>query len=251
MQVLADNKTAAQLQMAELKRNLWVSPGTRVVIIDFTVYNVNLNHWAVVRQTFEFAAAGGIKSNSFYTVTKLMRYQDTLDYVVFGAEVVMVVFLVFYAIEEIVEMCSLGKQYFKGFFNNTDYTVILLCSAILAHRCSHRPSEHDMQCTVLSGPSSTCTWSRPCRRWPPPPTGSWTSPASPSGATSWTASQGSQPSSHGSGSSNTSHSTRCVFKTIYFLIIHSTLKCTEMTVVPSPPSMTLETCIHAIQCSNV
>ena len=137
VQVLADNKTAAQLQMAELKRNLWVSPGTRVVIIDFTVYNVNLNHWAVVRQTFEFAAAGGIKSNSFYTVTKLMRYQDTLDYVVFGAEVVMVVFLVFYAIEEIVEMCSLGKQYFKGFFNNTDYTVILLCAAILAHRCSH------------------------------------------------------------------------------------------------------------------
>ena len=49
------------------------SPGTRVVIIDFTVYNVNLNHWCVVRQTFEFPAAGGVTPNSFYTVTKLMR----------------------------------------------------------------------------------------------------------------------------------------------------------------------------------
>ena len=45
-----------------------------MVFIDFTVYNVNLNHWCVIRQTFEFSAAGGVKPNSFYTVTKIMRY---------------------------------------------------------------------------------------------------------------------------------------------------------------------------------
>ena len=72
-QVLKENKTASQLMMAEMKRNLWVSPGTRVVFLDFTVYNANLNHWAVVRQTFEFPASGGVVPNNFYTITKLIR----------------------------------------------------------------------------------------------------------------------------------------------------------------------------------
>ena len=43
-------------------------------------------------------------------------------------------FLVFYTIEEVVEMASLGKKYFMGFFNNTDYTLILLCLVVFAHR---------------------------------------------------------------------------------------------------------------------
>ena len=101
--------------MAELKRNLWIrsgyhlilnisnisftlnSPGTRVVFIDFTgkffiislqyrykiiiisVYNPNLNHWCVVRQTFELPASGGVVPNNFYTITKLIRSQLTLN----------------------------------------------------------------------------------------------------------------------------------------------------------------------------
>ena len=63
-----------------------------------------------------------------------IRYQEYSDFVVLGAEFVVLLFLVFYTIEEVVEMASLGRQYFKGFFNNTDYTLILLCLVITAHR---------------------------------------------------------------------------------------------------------------------
>ena len=52
-----------------------------------------------------------------------------------GAEIVLLVFLVFYTIEELIEIATLGKQYFKGFFNNTDYTVLILGYTILGHRC--------------------------------------------------------------------------------------------------------------------
>ena len=51
-----------------------------------------------------------------------------------GAEIVLAFFCVFYTIEEIIEIATLGKQYFKGFFNNADWTVILLSFLILAHR---------------------------------------------------------------------------------------------------------------------
>ena len=134
-QLLADNKTSSQLMVAELRRNMWVSPGTRVVFIDFTVYNINLNHWCIVRQTFEFPAAGGVVTNSFYTVTKLMRYQDTLDQVVLGAEFTVLVFLVFYTLEELVELVSLGcKSYLKKMSNHADWITILLTATILGHR---------------------------------------------------------------------------------------------------------------------
>ena len=32
------------------------------------------------------------------------------------------------------EIGTLGKQYFKGIYNNTDYISIILCYIILAHR---------------------------------------------------------------------------------------------------------------------
>ena len=57
-----------------------------------------------------------------------------MDYIVMGAEIVLAFFCVFYTIEEIIEIATLGKQYFKGFFNNADWTVILLSFLILAHR---------------------------------------------------------------------------------------------------------------------
>ena len=57
-----------------------------------------------------------------------------LNDVLFLCRYLFFVFLIFYVIEEIVEISVLKKQYFKGFFNNVDYVVILMCLAILGHR---------------------------------------------------------------------------------------------------------------------
>ena len=136
-QTLYGTKKQSQLMMAELKKNLWIGPGTRVVFIDFTVYNANLNMFCVVRQVFEFPAAGGILADSSYTAMKLIRYTTVGDYVVMGAEIILFVFLIFYVIEEVVEIAALKKEYFKGFFNNVDYVVIIMCFIILGHRSCH------------------------------------------------------------------------------------------------------------------
>ena len=63
-----------------------------------------------------------------------VRYTTTLDYAVMAAEIVLLFFCVFYTVEEIIEITILKKEYFKGFFNNADWTVILLCFLILGHR---------------------------------------------------------------------------------------------------------------------
>ena len=57
----------------ELKESLWISRATRAVILDFAVYNANVNLFCVVKLIFEFPAVGGvIPSNEFMTV-KLIR----------------------------------------------------------------------------------------------------------------------------------------------------------------------------------
>ena len=61
------DKKVAQLTIEELKQNLWIEMGTRVVFIDFTVYNANMNMFAVVKLVFEFPAAGGDLPTPFYT----------------------------------------------------------------------------------------------------------------------------------------------------------------------------------------
>ena len=67
-----------------------------------------------------------------------VRYTTTLDYAVMAAEIVLLFFCVFYTVEEIIEITILKKEYFKGFFNNADWTVILLCFLILGHRLDVR-----------------------------------------------------------------------------------------------------------------
>ena len=52
---------------------MWISRATRAVILDFAVYNANVNLFCVVKLIFEFPAVGGvIPSNEFMTV-KLIR----------------------------------------------------------------------------------------------------------------------------------------------------------------------------------
>ena len=133
-QLLNADKRVARLTIEELKQNLWLEMGTRVVFIDFTVYNANMNMFAVVKLVFEFPAAGGVLPTAFYTGMKLIRYRSVYDYFIMAAEFVLVAFLLFYCIEEVFELGKLKKKYFDGFYNNLDYVVILLCFLFLGHR---------------------------------------------------------------------------------------------------------------------
>ena len=133
-QLLPADKKKAELTMAELKQNLWVEMGTRVVFIDFSVYNANMNMFAVVKLVFEFPASGGVLPKGFYTVMKLIRYRSMYDYFIMASEFLLVAFLIFYCVEEVVEIMALKKKYFHGLYNNLDYVVIVFCFLVLGHR---------------------------------------------------------------------------------------------------------------------
>ena len=60
VQNLHFQKNVTEAMLAELKSNLWLDRGTRFLTLDFTVYNGNVNLFAVVKLYFEFPATGGI-----------------------------------------------------------------------------------------------------------------------------------------------------------------------------------------------
>lgn len=109
-----------------LKDNLWLDRGTRAVFIDFTVYNANINLFCIVKLLFEYPATGGcIPSFNFRTV-KLIRYVTNLDYFVMGCEGIFILFIIYYTIEEILEIRKHRLKYFKSFWNVLDIIVIFL-----------------------------------------------------------------------------------------------------------------------------
>uniref|UniRef100_A0A061QFY2 Putative PKD2 n=1 Tax=Cupiennius salei TaxID=6928 RepID=A0A061QFY2_CUPSA len=134
---LGISKKQALARLEILKQNLWISRATRAVFIDFTVYNANLNLFCVVKLVFEFPATGGmIPSWSFRTV-KLLRYVNPYDYFIMACEVAIILFILYYIVEESLEIKKNGCVYFYEVWNILDLLVIvvsLICIAFSAFR---------------------------------------------------------------------------------------------------------------------
>ncbi|CAG5115064.1 unnamed protein product [Candidula unifasciata] len=123
---LNTTRSASEGIIQNLLTNLWIQRGTRAVFIDFTVYNANINLFCVVRLLVEFPATGGaIPSWTFRTV-KLIRYVTIGDYFIMACEIIFCIFILYYTVEEILEIKALKLAYFKSFWNILDLTVVLI-----------------------------------------------------------------------------------------------------------------------------
>ncbi|XP_017279853.1 polycystic kidney disease 2-like 1 protein [Kryptolebias marmoratus] len=112
--------------LTDLMDNLWLDRGTRVVFIDFSVYNANINMFCVIRLVVEFPATGGAIPSYQIRTVKLIRYITTWDYFILGCELVFCVFILYYVVEEILELQIHKFSYFKSIWNILDILVILL-----------------------------------------------------------------------------------------------------------------------------
>ncbi|XP_005048373.1 PREDICTED: polycystic kidney disease 2-like 1 protein [Ficedula albicollis] len=117
-------ESAEALQV--LKEKLWLDRGTRVVFIDFSVYNANINLFCVLRLVVEFPATGGAIPSWQIRTVKLIRYISTWDFFIVACEIVFCVFIFYYVVEEALELRIHKLQYFTSIWNILDVVVILL-----------------------------------------------------------------------------------------------------------------------------
>nr|XP_054773085.1 polycystic kidney disease 2-like 1 protein isoform X1 [Lytechinus pictus] len=118
-----------------LKDNLWLDRGTRVVFVDFTVYNANINYFCIIRLTVEYPPTGGaIPSYKFRTV-KLLRYVTAFDYFILCCEGIFCLYILYYMVEEILEIKRHRWAYFKSSWNCLDVIIIFISIVCVAFSC--------------------------------------------------------------------------------------------------------------------
>ncbi|CAF3527805.1 unnamed protein product [Rotaria socialis] len=119
-------------EIQKLKDNLWITRGTRAILVDFTIYNANLNLFCQVQLIFEFPAVGGLITSSIFRTVKLIRYVHTFDYFVLGCEILFILFILYYTIEEVLEIRYCKLSYFKSVMNCLDIVIIMLSYVCIA-----------------------------------------------------------------------------------------------------------------------
>ncbi|PNJ86951.1 PKD2L1 isoform 1 [Pongo abelii] len=112
--------------LRDLQEGLWLDRGTRVVFIDFSVYNANINLFCVLRLVVEFPATGGAIPSWQIRTVKLIRYVSNWDFFIVGCEVIFCVFIFYYVVEEILELHIHRLRYLSSIWNILDLVVILL-----------------------------------------------------------------------------------------------------------------------------
>jgi len=124
-QLLSTDKNISSFILHDLKFNGWIDRGTRAVFVDFTLYNANINMFCIVKLVAEFLPTGGITTSHEILVQKLLRYISTKDNILFGFEVALIVFVVYYIVVESVELMVFRMNYFVQYWNVLDNIIIV------------------------------------------------------------------------------------------------------------------------------
>ncbi|XP_026160040.1 polycystin-2 [Mastacembelus armatus] len=125
-QDLSRTKEESAIQLQFLKDHLWLDRGTRAVFLDFSVYNGNINLFCIVRLLAEFPATGGVVTSSQFQTVRLVRYVSSWDYFVGVCEVAFCIFILYYVVEEVLEIRIHRLHYFKSLWNCLDVLIVVL-----------------------------------------------------------------------------------------------------------------------------
>ncbi|XP_063148953.1 polycystin-2-like protein 2 [Candoia aspera] len=112
--------------LAFLKKHSWITRGTRVVFIDFSMYNANVNLFCIVRLVIEFPATGGVIPSWQFHSVKLLRYVTYYDYFLASCEVIFCLFIFTFLIQEFTKMKKMKGDYFRNAWNWLDMLLLLL-----------------------------------------------------------------------------------------------------------------------------
>ncbi|TNN12884.1 Polycystic kidney disease 2-like 1 protein isoform 2 [Schistosoma japonicum] len=136
IQDLSRSRDETEAILSELFLGRWIDQSTRVLFIDFALYNANINMFIIVKIIFEMPESGGLFSSSEIQPVRLFRYQTSTDYFVLACEIVYLIFLVYYIIEEILELSVKRWKYFISIWNLMDLAMVvisLICAGFLIY----------------------------------------------------------------------------------------------------------------------
>ncbi|XP_071455774.1 polycystin-2-like protein 1 [Hetaerina americana] len=125
-QDLSRDKNSTVMIIEHLKKNNWITRATRVIFLDFAVYNANVNLFCVIKLVLEYPPTGGVIPSWSFNVVKLINYVTMFDKFILACEIFFLVFIIYYTAEEGYEMYVMRWKYFKSFWNYLDLMILTI-----------------------------------------------------------------------------------------------------------------------------
>ncbi|NXI43728.1 PK2L2 protein, partial [Galbula dea] len=129
---LPKSKQESMEKLAFLRQNSWLTRGTRVVFIDFSTYNANINLFCIIRLVVEFPVTGGALTSSHIYSVKLLRYITAYDYFLASCEVSFCLFIIIFIIQVAIKIVRQKKHYFRSAWNWLDLLLLLVSTLAIA-----------------------------------------------------------------------------------------------------------------------
>jgi len=142
---LGPHHDKAFADVKELFANDFLGRDARVLFLDFVTLNTNLNLHTVVRLCFEIPAEGGVATWSEIKTWRFWRYLGARGSLLITSEIFVLLMVLFYTQEEIIEIYQLGfVNYRKNPWNLVDWINLLFFYTTIFWRIrvelGHQPS---------------------------------------------------------------------------------------------------------------
>ncbi|XP_066292394.1 polycystin family receptor for egg jelly-like isoform X1 [Branchiostoma lanceolatum] len=129
---LGVNNPTGLMVLDQLFKETWIDHNTRAVVTEFSVYNANINLFGCVILTAEFPPTGAASTYAQVKIFRLYSYVGSLAIIIIAAQILWVIFIVYFTIREIGNIRKQKKEYFKSFWNWVEMVIILMSFVSLA-----------------------------------------------------------------------------------------------------------------------
>ena len=128
-----DLQTAREV-MEGLSENNWIDRRTRALIVEFSIFNSNMNILVIANYFFEFLPIGGVYTNFRMEMLDLHGSETSLGQLILFCRLLVIVMMVAYFVNELVKMCRQKGSYFKNVWNWIALVLIITSvTAVVLH----------------------------------------------------------------------------------------------------------------------
>ncbi|XP_066292808.1 polycystin-2-like [Branchiostoma lanceolatum] len=131
---LDGNKEELVQRMQQLQHEGWLDRNTRAVVVEFSVYNAQVNLFSYARFLLEVLPSGNMMPSYKISPVRLLSYYSSLDTLKLVCQVVYFGFLLYFMYRELRELCRDRTKYFADIWNWIELFVIAVSiAAIVAY----------------------------------------------------------------------------------------------------------------------
>ena len=125
---LRGQKMYLQGNITLLQKNNWIDRNTRAVIVEFSVFNPNINLISVGEIVVEFLPTGTIITSARFDPINLFTSLTTFT---LACDVIYLLFIIYYTIQEFRQFYKNGKSYLLQFWTLVEWAIIIFSWAAL------------------------------------------------------------------------------------------------------------------------